>query len=546
MRFWWLGVFVLALAVYLYALDGLYIPHIGDEAPYIEIARLTGASGAWLPLKTAPGLENTKPPLLYWVGIVSTQWGRHFTLFRLRLPIVLCTFVLAALVGFVTERLTKDRVRGALGGLTFLGFYSSFQYGRPFLTNQLESLFVFLSFAILLLGRRYRDRFALWVGIGVSLGIACLFKSFALVAPVGLALAWFTFMERGDFLVRDALRIAVAVIVALGCFAIWPLLDPEPGAILQHFVLEENLGKFGGEGYLRGLFAGPYPIYRLWLGHLGNAGFFALPLIYLVVRSVRERQSATVDEKGLWILVLSFLIVYSVPSQRQENYLIPAVPALSILLAMRWPSTGDDGRWFRLFHLPGIAMLVVLIPLMWAARSDILPAGSYAAWQLAVPVATLVGWLFATLSVRRAPHLFHGLVFLSFLSLATATAPFEGPAGRFELDRVARLAGRRVYVPEDFIRKHERHRFLLPGMRVEGYDPSDSERLTRLLESGRMVVVRRAFGETATGPFRVFARRLDLTSRHSLSEMWRIAFGRELHLLVRQELVVRRFRRGRT
>ena len=197
---------------------------------------------------------------------------------------------------------------------------------------------MFLSFTILLLGRRYRDRFALWVGIGVSLGIACLFKSFALVAPVGLALTWFTFMERGDFLVRDVLRIAVAVIVALGCFVIWPLLDPEPGAILQHFVLEENLGKLGGEGYLRGLFAGPYPIYRLWLGHLGNAGFFALPLIYLVVRSVRERQSATMEEKGLWILVLSFLIVYSVPSQRQENYLIPTVPALSILLAMRWPS----------------------------------------------------------------------------------------------------------------------------------------------------------------------------------------------------------------
>ena len=544
MRFWWLGVFVLAFGAYLYALDGLYIPHIGDEAPYIEIARLTGASGAWLPLKTAPGLENTKPPLLYWVGIVSTQWGRHFTLFRLRLPIVLSTFLLAALVGFVTERLTGDRVRGAIGGLTFLGFYSSFQYGRPFLTNQPESLFVFLSFAILLLGRRYRDRLALWVGIGVSLGIACLFKSFALVAPVGLALTWFSFMERGDFLVRDALRIAVAVIVALGCFVIWPLLDPEPGAILQHFVLEQNLGKLGGEGYLGGLFAGPYPIYRLWLGHLGNAGFFALPLIYLVVRSVRERKSATADEKGLWILVLSFLIVYSVPSQRQENYLIPTVPALSILLAMRWPSI--DGRWFRLFHLPGIAMLVVLIPLMWAVRGDILPAESYASWQLAVPVIALGGWLFATFSVRRAPHLFHALVFLSFLSLAAATAPFEGPAGRFEPEHVARLAGRRVYVPEDFIRKRERHRFLLPGMRVEGYDPSDSDRLTHLLESGRMVVVRRAFGETATGPFRVFARRLELTSRHSPSEMWRIAFERDLHLLVRQELVVRRFRRGRT
>ncbi len=258
---------------------------------------------------------------------------------------------------------------------------------------------------------------------------------------------------------------------------------------------------------------------------------------------MRERKSATVDEKGLWILVLSFLIVFSVPSQRQENYLIPTIPALSILLAMRWPSI--DPRWFRLFHLPGIAMLVVLISLMWAARSDFLPAGSYAPWQLAVPVLALGGWLFATFSVRRAPQLFHALVFLSFLSLTTATAPFEGPAGRFEPARVARLAGRRVYVPEDFVRRHQQHRFLLPGMRVESYDPSDSARLKHLLASGRMVVVRRAVGETATGPFRVLARRLDLTSRHSLSEMWRIAFERELHLLVRQELVVRRFRRGR-
>ena len=73
----------------------------------------------------------------------------------------------------------------------------------------------------------------------------------------------------------------------------------------------------------------------------------------------------------------------------------------------------------------------------------------------------------------------------------------------------------------------------------------DTKAVTQLLESGRIVVVHRGLGETGTGPFRVMARRLDLTSRHTHEEMWRIAFHRELDLLVRQELVVRRFRKER-
>ena len=134
-RFLWPVVSLLAVVAYLYSVDGLYIPHIGDEAPYIEIARLTAESGEWLPLRTAPGLENTKPPALFWLGIVTTRWAESFTLFRLRFPIVVCTFLTAGLTFFVARRLTRDLECGYIAGLTFLGFYSSYQYGRPFLTN---------------------------------------------------------------------------------------------------------------------------------------------------------------------------------------------------------------------------------------------------------------------------------------------------------------------------------------------------------------------------------------------------------------------------
>jgi hypothetical protein len=66
-----------------------------------------------------------------------------------------------------------------------------------------------------------------------------------------------------------------------------------------------------------------------------------------------------------------------------------------------------------------------------------------------------------------------------------------------------------------------------------------------LLSSGQHVVVYRAPGGGIEGPFRVIGRRFDLRSRQTRAEMWRIFYRRELDLLVRQELVVRRHRRDR-
>jgi 4-amino-4-deoxy-L-arabinose transferase-like glycosyltransferase len=532
---------VLGVGAYVYSGGGLYIPHIGDEAPYIEITRLTAESSRWLPLKTAPGLENTKPPLLFWAGIVATDWGQQWTLERLRAPVFLSTFASALVVFWLAKRLRFDRETAWLGALTYLGFYSTFQYGRPFLTNSPETLFTFLSFALVLGLRDRAGRVARWIGSGLALGIACLFKSFALVLPAGAALAWLVLDERASM--RGLFRVGLAVSIALAVFALWPLLDPEPGAVIRHFVLEENLGKLQGEGYLRGLFTGPYALQWLWLGPFANAGLFALPLAAVAVSSFRERRRLSREERALWIFVLAFLAVYSIPRQRQENYLLPTVPALALLLAVRF--RGFPDRWFRWFSLPGAAVGVLLLHLVSAVRRDVLPEGSYASWQLAVLWLVPGAWIASALYPRAGRLFFHALVFASFFTLSTALAPFEGPLGRFAPERVAFLSGERVYVPTEFISKHERHRFLLPGARIEGYDPQDANSLSRLLESGEFVVVHRAPGEGILGPFRPVARRFDLRTRQTESEMWRIAVGGELDLLVREELVIRRYRMDR-
>ncbi len=102
------------------------------------------------------------------------------------------------------------------------------------------------------------------------------------------------------------------------------------------------------------------------------------------------------------------------------------------------------------------------------------------------------------------------------------------------------LAGEVVHVPSNFVAKYERHRFLLPESKIEGYDPSDRQRVNQLLRSGQIVAIERPLGQTVAGPFEVYGRRLTLRSRHRRDEIVRIVIDRELDLLVQQELIVQR------
>ena len=94
----------LALAAYFFALGSDHAATNGDELLYAQITRLTAENGHWLPLQSeVERHRNTKPPALFWQGMVSTGWAEHYELWRLRCPSVLYTLALAGLV-FLTGR----------------------------------------------------------------------------------------------------------------------------------------------------------------------------------------------------------------------------------------------------------------------------------------------------------------------------------------------------------------------------------------------------------------------------------------------------------
>jgi 4-amino-4-deoxy-L-arabinose transferase-like glycosyltransferase len=534
----------LAAFTYLYGLDSPHIPKNGDEYPYAHITRLTAESGRLLPLRSdLPGMRNTKPPLLFWQGIASTGWGRRFTLWDLRAPSVVYTLLTGVLVFLLGSRLSGRPETGLVAGLSFLAFFSTYRYGRPFLTNPPEVFWLFLPFFALFYWRKAApaSRFAFPVLAGVAIGIALLYKSFALVVPAGIGLAGLYLQSRDyrlvPFLARDSWKVLITLSISLALFGTWFLLDPDPGSVWREFVLGENLGKFDlPGGYLPRLLWGASSLWALALGYPLNAGLLFFPVVALFVLAWRRRAELRDGERGLWIWVLTLLLVYAVPSQRSSRYLLPAMPALAVLLALGWRRIP---RWVLALSLLASAAVIAAIAYLSLRLLQAVPGPPLypvAYWALLAGAGMVVLAALCVPALTR--HAVHAAVFLCTLSFAAFFRPFDGPLGRYDADTQRQVQGREVWVPTDFIAKEEGYRFLLPGAHVRAYPERRETRAADLLAQYPLVVVRRPLRDGAAEAGRVLGQRLDLRGRQTAREIREILRGnvRE-HLFVREQLI---------
>ena len=192
---------------------------------------------------------------------------------------------------------------------------------------------LFVPFFALLYWRpaSFASRVVVPVAMGLALGIGLLYKSFVLAVPVGLGLGlWHLHLRQ--YRLRDGFaKVAVTAAISLAVFAAWFLLDPDPRAVWDEFVVGENVGKLDKEGsYLRGLVWGRFSIPSLALGFLLNAGLLVPPVVALVVSSWRRRRELGDGERLLWIWVVTLFVFYCLPAQRSSRYLLPAMPAVNI------------------------------------------------------------------------------------------------------------------------------------------------------------------------------------------------------------------------
>lgn len=497
---------ILVLLAYFFALDSIHIPNIGDEGVYIQIVRKTAESGHFLSLLDEQGIKNTKPPLLFWQGMLTTGMGNMWSFWNLRGPVVMTTLLIAFLVGFLTRMISRDSMKGFLGGLIYLGFMSTIQQGRPFLMHAAETLLLFLPLMVVF--RVKRLSLGRMLACGVFLGLATLYKSYLLVVVGGFALAlvlaWESRWRVKPFFKNYGFYLLGAILLALAIFSLWLLLDPRPDLVIQDFLLGENLSRFSLSQFLSGLFSGQYSLFRIWLGNLANAGLYFLFLIALVIDLVKRRKEISGDEKRLWLYILGFLIIYSFPTHRQENYILPTCAVLAVLIALRWDELPN---WaFRASHvlmaiLSGLA-LWIHVGISQSLHESLFSPLSYVV--LSVMLIVAAGGIFSAKTGKKS---FPFLVLGFLLAFGLFTKPFSRS---FSVEAKNILKGQEVYFPYSFYAGYEIYRFLLPGVDIKGYWNTQEQ----LAKSSRFLAVTLDIDQSIPEGHRTIDQVYHLKSRH--------------------------------
>ena len=538
-----LATLLLGAATYLHGLGSLHIMSNGDEMIYAQITRATAANGHWLPLRSEmPDMVNTKPPLLFWQGIVTTDWARHWTLVALRWPSVAWTLLTATLTGLIAWRAKgRDAAAGLFAAAIYMAFLSTYRYGRPFLTNPPETFWTTLCFFVMLWWRprSFSSRFLVPSILGVVVGIVLLTKSFAQLLPIGLVLtAWHLHEARCDdgsprwatLLTRSLPGLAWTALIALGMFSLWFMLDPEPAAIWREFVVHENLGKMkaGRPNYLLAMLWGRMNIWGYGLTWFLNAGVLALPLLGTFILAWQHRRDAGREERLLWIAVAVWFVVFLVPTQRSGRYLLPVMPMLAILTAIHWrqllPSALTGSLAIAGVVLGGLAW--VSVALVREVGGGVLPA---AHWPiLAGGLGIVALGLFDPR--RRGAASVAGALAVS-LAVSSCLQAFDPPAGAYAPEVAARAAGRVVWVPRTFRASEEHQRMVLPGADVRGFS-SDAEGPA----AGDLQTVMQPL--RAPPPARAIGSRLDLNGRWAEADFARVFTGGIAEVVFRREWLV--------
>ncbi|MHB1249771.1 MAG: ArnT family glycosyltransferase [Polaromonas sp.] len=557
----WLALSIAVALAYLFGLGGDHIPRLGDELVYANIARLTAQSGHWLPLLSAYDfMRNTKPPLLFWQAMVAGGWGEHWTLFNLRLPSVIYSWAIALMVGLLTWKMvrseaarsldaapdatpTEGRNRhavtmGAIAAIVYLSFFSSYRYGRPFLTSAPETFWLFgVFFAVAWSpAKTLSSRWTFPLIAGLAIGIGSLYKSFAMVVPVGFGLAlcyqvvaarklpWRIF-RRG--IVSDGLKVAAICAIALALFGLWFVLDPQPGEVWREFVVGENAGKFkSAPGYFKVAFSTNSGFLTILTGYFSNAGLL-LPVsvggAWAAWRGFRQRVASreVLDdaEKVLWLWLLALALVFMLPNQRTTRYLIPAMPAVAILMALYWQRIARI--WFSItlvFCLVGaLVMGLIGFGAVRATQDAWVYSPLFWLFLVALALACVIGIVKKELTRPIAAV----AGFAVFFALAWVIRPFDGALGRFRADSIAKLQGQAVSVPTNFNGEFERYQFIITGAKIVPYFaalPVDYTDVDTLFKTSRYALVQRRIGQLPCTQCRIVDVRWEPRSRRGEQE----------------------------
>ncbi len=443
---WWGSVaLILVLAGLVAGIGTTTLPLEGHEALVVQTAQEMHARGDYIVPYFNAEPRLVKPPLSYWLtGAAAGLFGEpgHIEPWHGRLPSILAGLGLVGLA-ITLGRLCYDRATGLCAGLllgTSAGFFAYTHNARPDLLYAFWCAAGYTAFAYVwratpggLAGRLWA--YAMWG----AYGLATLTKGPQLPLMLLLACALYAGLCGPGW--RPGLRTlrplaGVPILCAL-TLPWWLMLHHRLGAT----------GLYGSQ--LSGTLL--IPEWRAVLDpyYLYRPLQLLLPWVLMVVPAVLFLRRSGRDGAAVWLacIVLVPALLLSFGVQRRWFYMLPALPALCVLLGAgtaQWLGEGRPARnwraWFVALH--GLLILGALVWLLTAGAPATDAGPIVLCLALSVP-------LFLWVSARRIRHRGSWLGDMAVVAVMAAVV-FIGLGAtrllwsqdRFERQRLAKAAAR--------------------------------------------------------------------------------------------------------
>ncbi len=321
----------------------------------------------------------SKPPLLHWLGVLSSLPMGEVTATSARLPsAVAAIFALIFLLRFVSLRYGLTR-----GVLTALILLTSIEWFRSSITARVDMLLAASLLGGLLCMFEWTERKCEglpWTCL-VFFGLATLTKGpVSIVLPAGILIAWLCLQGVS---LRATTRATAILFVPTVCIAgLWYLAAflERPEAFLDK-IWYENVARFLGSqedephrGSALALYATMFVGLLPW-----SLCFFSGLATWkkFICSPLREGRSywhaADSFTKFSWIVLSAFLVFFAIPGSKRSVYLLPAYPFVAFLLSSVIAAWEAPRQWSsRLLGALGVLVATVFCAAGWLR--DVIPS----------------------------------------------------------------------------------------------------------------------------------------------------------------------------
>ena len=337
--------FIVGLLVYFMNIGSLPLSH--SEGRWGEIAREMELSNNLYTPTINGEIYWDKPVLSYWVilGVKRVIGSPQLSEWIIRFPTVLASFFIPFLIYSIAS-IFLDRKIGLTSAMVTLTSFLMYQIGRVASSDMLN-LLLFLTSLLIYFKTAHKNRGFWWLLLGLIIGINCHIKGLIGMLPFLVILSHkifnhgFKSLSR-EFLFRFFISVFLAGAIYLGvwCWILGDVINTISGiytylisgsvdnlSLPLRMVVQENLKRVVDPLdhknppwiYLEAPFKFLFP----WSLFLPGA----------LITWWRDRKKIK-DKKelfGVWFF--SLLIVFSLMSSRRQYYLLPAIPAVAVLIA---------------------------------------------------------------------------------------------------------------------------------------------------------------------------------------------------------------------